>query len=124
MKMKCHYTKELLKQHFLVFQCKCKNDKKVKKVTALGCAGGGIPFCPNIKDKHYFCKDGTKVFLNHLLQYQIDGREGCICKDGIVPRCINTGDVLQCPDDAYIDFSAGKPGTFLDGCKEEKWEFT
>lgn len=105
-------------------RCKCKNDKKVKKVTALGCADGGIPYCPNIVDKHYFCKDGSKVFLNQLLEYQRDGQEGCICKDGIAPRCSNTGDLVQCPDGSHIDLSFGKPGNFLDGCKEDKWEFT
>ena len=122
-------------------------------------------------DKHYFCKDGSKVFLNQLLEYQRDGQEGCICKDGIAPRdqlykiglsgksilgdyfqenrtsqrpflllrisfpgktyfytiasrCSNTGDLVQCPDGSHIDLSFGKPGNFLDGCKEDKWEFT
>ncbi len=90
----------------------------MKKVTGLGCKEGGTPFCPNTTDKEYFCKDGSKVFINHLLKYQLAERTDCICADGIAPRCRKTGEQVVCPDGAPIDFSIGKPGNFLDGCRD------
>ena len=56
-----------------LLQCKCKNEKKAKMVTALGCAKGGFPWCPNTKDHKYFCRNGDTVFLEDLAAYQIQG---------------------------------------------------
>ena len=107
----------------IFLQCKCKNDKKVKKVTGLGCAKGGFPYC-NAKDidQQYFCKDGQRGWLNFLLQYQIEGREGCYCNDGSVPKCKNNGEAAQCPDGSFPDTEVYS-ANFLKDCENDSWEF-
>ena len=112
-----------LSSPMLLLQCKCNGDKSVKKVTGLGCKKGGFPWCPKTVDHGYFCKNGDTVFLEDLAQYQIQGRTGCICKDGIEPRCSSTGDVIVCPDGTYVDHSVKVPGGYLDSCKKEAWKF-
>ena len=109
--------------YYNALQCKCKNEKAVKKVTGFGCAKGGFPWCPNTVDHKYFCKNGDTVFLEDLAQYVIQGRTGCVCRDGIEPRCKETGDVLVCPDGSYVDYRIGNPGAYLDGCRNEPWKF-
>jgi hypothetical protein len=94
----------------------------VNKVTGNGCANGGTPFCPNIYDKDLFCKNGNPVLLNDFAKYVIEGRKGCICKDGIAPRCRTTGNAIQCPDGSPIDWSLGKPGDFFDGCSNDTFK--
>ena len=113
-----------LREANILLQCKCKNDKKAKKVTTLGCKKGGFPWCPNTVDHKYFCKNGQTVFLEDLALYQIQGRSGCVCKDGIEPRCKETGDVIVCPDGSYVDENTGALARpYLEGCKREKWSF-
>ena len=52
------------------------------------------------------------------------GRKGCICKDGIEPRCKETGDTLVCPDGSKYDKNIGSEARpYLEGCKNEKWAF-
>merc|ERR1712165_76688 len=104
-------------------RCKCKGDKKAKKVTGLGCAKGGFPYC-NAKttDRNYFCKDGQRAWLKFLIQYQIDGRKDCFCKDNSLPRCINSGQPAQCPDGSLPDFKVYS-ADFLKECKKDDWEF-
>ena len=104
-------------------QCKCKNDKKVKKITGFGCAKGGFPWCQNTVDHSLFCKNGDTVFLDDLAQYTIEGRSGCVCRDGIEPRCKTTGDVVVCPDGSHVDYKLGNPGAYLDGCSNKPWKF-
>ena len=108
---------------FSPLQCKCKNDKKVKKVTGFGCAKGGFPWCQNTVDHSLFCKNGDTVFLEDLAQYTIQGRSGCVCRDGIEPRCKTTGDVVVCPDGSKVDYKLGTPGAYLDGCANKPWKF-
>ena len=117
MYLPCYY------QAHNALQCKCKNDKSVKKVTGFGCAKGGFPWCQGTVDHSYFCKNGDTVFLEDLAQYVIQGKTGCICRDGIEPRCKDTGDVIVCPDGSHVDYSLGNPGKYLDGCKNEPWNF-
>jgi hypothetical protein len=91
---------------FIALQCKCVNSSEVKKVTGLGCINGGTPYCPGIANKGHFCKvergrkynelfvvksalifqDGSYAFCNNMINYNLEGRKGCICKDGIHPR--------------------------------------
>ena len=73
-------------------------------MTGLGCAKGGFPYCnADDFDMQYFCKDGQRGWLNFLLQYQIEGRQGCYCKDGSIPKCKNNGEAAQCPDGSFPD---------------------
>ncbi len=91
------------------------------KNTGLGCVDGGMPFCPLI-DYNYFCRDGTTVFRNDVLTYIAEDRRGCICPDGVAPRCITDGDLIKCPDGSYPDKSVGQVQEFLKGCTEEAFE--
>ena len=84
-------------------QCKCNGDKKVKKVTKMGCKKGGFAFCPRLRT--LYCKDGTLLERTRFFQYSLEGRKGCICEDGIMPRCEDTDDVRKCPDGSDIDWS-------------------
>ena len=45
----------------LQFQCQCKGDTTYKKVTAVGCSGGGLPSCPNGGVDDLVCGDGEKL---------------------------------------------------------------
>ena len=74
-------------------------------------------------DHSLFCKNGDTVFLDDLAQYTIDGRSGCVCRDGIEPRCKTTGDVVVCPDGSHVDYKLGNPGAYLDGCSNKPWKF-
>ena len=69
-----------------VFQCKCKSEAQPKKVTGLGCAQGGTPYCPDVKEPTFVCKDGTKFSRNDVLRHQAAGRDECVCADGVMPR--------------------------------------
>ena len=98
----------------ILLQCKCNGDNKVKKVTKMGCENCGFAFCPRLRT--LYCKDGTLLDRPHFFQYMLEGRKGCICKDGIMPRCEDTDDVFKCPDGSDVDWRLGGPQEFRD-CK-------
>ena len=100
----------------ILLQCKCNGDNKVKKVTKMGCENCGFAFCPRLRT--LYCKDGTLLDRPHFFQYMLEGRKGCICKDGIMPRCEDTDDVFKCPDGSDVDWRLGGPQEFRD-CKVE-----
>ena len=101
-----------------LFQCKCNGDRKVKKVTKMGCKNGGFAFCPRLRT--LYCKDGTLLDRPRFFQYLLEGSRGCICNDGIMPRCEDTNDVRKCPDGSDIDWSLGGSQEFRD-CKVESF---
>ena len=68
--------------------------------------------------KFMYCKDGTALDRPRLFQYMLEGRDGCICEDGIMPRCENTDDLMKCPDNSDVDWSLGGPPEFRN-CKVE-----
>ena len=104
---------------FSFFQCKCNGSKKVQKVTKLGCKKGGFPYCP--RPNNNYCKDGTNLTRDVFFAYKLDGRKGCICRDGIMPKCQDTNDYIKCPDGSDIDWSIGGPQDFED-CKVEDFD--
>ncbi len=71
---------------FFVLQCKCNGDERVQLVTLLGCKKGGLPGCTVLYD--LYCKDGTQVNPNYIMQQKTEGKQGCICQDNIMPRLI------------------------------------
>ena len=105
------------------FQCKCKGEAQPKKVTGLGCAKGGTPYCPDVKEPTWVCKDGTKYSRNDILRHQATGRDECVCRDGVMPKCLNTKDYIKCPDGSDWDINFGNPGTYLTTCKYEEFSF-
>ena len=82
----------------------------------MGCKNGGFPSCP--KSWTLYCKDGTLLDRERFFQLKIKGQKGCICKDGIMPRCKDTEDVRKCPDGSDIDWTLGGTKEFKD-CKVE-----
>ena len=101
------------------FQCKCNGSKKVQKVTKIGCKQGGFPYCP--RPNNNYCKDGTNLTRDIFFANKLDGHKGCICKDGIMPKCKDTNDYIKCPDGNDIDWSIGGPREFID-CKVEDFD--
>jgi hypothetical protein len=87
----------------------------------MGCANGGFPYC---SEKNFlYCKDGTHLDRTKFLTYKLDGRVGCVCKDGIMPRCKDTGETFKCPNGDDVDWSLGGPDE-LKSCKVEYFDST
>ena len=107
------------------FQCKCVEATQPRKVTSLGCAQGGTPSCPDIKEPtNLVCRDGTMFSRNDVLRNQAQAEESCICPDGIMPKCQNTKDHLKCPDGSDFDLNIGNPGPYVSLCeKQDGWTF-
>ena len=87
----------------------------------MGCKNGGFPYCP--RPNNNYCKDGTHLVRSVYLDYKLKGGEGCVCKDGIMPKCKDTNDYVKCPDGSDIDwrnFSVYARLGFM-GCKEEEF---
>ena len=84
----------------------------------MGCKNGGFPYCT--RPNNNYCKDGTHLVRKVFLDYKLKGSEGCVCKDGIMPKCGDTNDYLKCPDNSTIDWSIGGPRDFIN-CKEEEF---
>ena len=108
-------------------QCKCVGDSSVKKLTGLGCVGGGLPYCPDTKvvQSGKICRDGTALYFNDVVRYRTLGKLGytegqsCICKDGFAPKCRVGGEVEKCPDGTDFDPSFEPWGGYLNRC--ERW---
>ncbi len=84
----------------------------------MGCKNGGTPYCP--RKNNLYCKDGTHLDREVFLNYKLEGHSGCICRDGIMPRCLDTGDVFKCPDGSDVDWTLGGPQDMRD-CKVEEF---
>ena len=82
----------------------------------MGCKNGGFAFCS--RAGLLYCKDGTHLDRPRFFRYLLEGREGCICEDGVMPRCKDTNEVRKCPDGGDIDWSLGGQREFRD-CRIE-----
>ena len=89
------------------------------KVTKLGCKNGGFAYCP--RPNNNYCKDGTHLTRDVFVAYRLEGRKGCICRDGIMPKCLDTNDHMKCPDGTDIDWSIGGLRDFVD-CQVEEFD--
>ena len=101
---------------FYPLQCKCVDSNQVKKIVKMGCKNGGFPSCP--RHNNLVCKDGTVLDWTTFFNYKLEGHKGCLCGDGIMPRCKDTDDVIKCPDGSYIDWNIGGPEDYAD-CEVE-----
>ena len=78
------------------FQCKCNGSDEVKIVDGMGCREGGSPDCPN--QFELYCKDGTYLGPNALMEWKLRRGTGCPCPDGIMGICESTGKTMKCPN--------------------------
>jgi len=114
-------------------KCKCNGNNKVKVVQEFGCEKGGYPIC-NEKEPGVFnlaCKDGTRLTFPFILQWNLDtladqwrlGKDfkGCLCPDGIMPRCQKTKKLFECPNGEPVNFDKFRGYIEYNGCKMEDW---
>jgi len=100
-------------------KCKCKGDKKPKTLTRLGCAKGGIPKCPGYTNG--VCRDGTIIDTGYIFRHYVQyGTTGCLCPDGFLFKCEETGVEPLCPDGKPNDWSLGGLEDLVK-CNREKW---
>ena len=78
----------------------------------MGCKSGGFPSCP--RHNNLVCKDGTLLTWATFFSFKLEGYKGCLCRDGIMPKCIDTDDVIKCPDGSDIDWKLGGPEEYVD----------
>jgi len=113
-------------------KCKCNGSNEVKVVQEFGCEKGGYPVCKNEPGSfNLVCKDGTKLTFPYILQWNIDtlseqwklGKDfkGCLCPDGIIPRCRTTKTMFECPNGDPVDFDQFPGYIEYNGCKIEDW---
>ena len=89
------------------------------KVTKMGCRNGGFPNCP--RSNNNLCKDGTSVNRNLFIEHRLAGGGGCICADGVMPKCRDTNDYIKCPDGSDVDWNLGGPRELV-GCRTEEFD--
>jgi len=109
-------------------KCKCNGEETAKINTGFGCRKGGWLDCP--KPSKLFCNDGTLLDNSYIMKWRTktaderrrlgDNFEGCICSDGMMPRCGGTGlagKPQQCPNGDDVDWTLGGAQEF-NGCKD------
>ena len=68
----------------------------------MGCKQGGSPDCPN--QFELYCKDGTYLGPNELMEWKLRRGTGCPCPDGIMGICKSTGKTMKCPNGEEPDW--------------------
>jgi len=100
-------------------KCKCNGSDRPVVLTGLGCPKGGVPRCPRLWNLE--CRNGDRIDPDYIKGYWSDYRETkCLCRDGVMPKCRDTGDYYQCSNGDYIDWSLGGSEDFQ-GCRMENF---
>jgi len=86
--------------------CRCAEDGEDIPFTTFGCSAGGPPNCLKEGEKGKLLCDGEVLSIKKLASARLSGE--CVCDDGVVPVCDNTGKIPKCWDGSDPDPDLGR----------------
>ncbi len=97
--------------------CSCNESGNEIPVRLFGCLHGGLPACK--EENGLICAGGRndEVALDFGLLVEAALEQRCVCTDGAVPVCPDTGEPPRCPGGEKPDSEVGTLPSFMANCQ-------